>query len=259
MLIFEILWWVGWAWFAAWVALPLLAVPLLGPVAGLVAWLLLAPWSALIGMAAVHRLLPRSETGKFRLLADRGSIHWALKGWAPSLYLSVFQPVFFVSEGFQRLALRAFGARLAPGALLTSRTIVREPHHVRVGASSLVGEYAHLICSYQPRLKVLVVGDIEIGDETLVGAYCHLAPGVRIGSRTVLEHAVVVGAHSTIGDDTRVGEGTGIYNAVQIGSGVRIGKRCLIASGSVIPDGARLPDGTVTASLDAEPGVRGVA
>ena len=252
-MILELLWWAGWAWCAAWVAAPLLLVPVLGPFAGLVAWALLAPWSALIGMAGLHRLMPASEPGKFRSLADRGSIHWALKSWAPSVYLTVFQPLFFQSRYFQRIALRAFGARLGPGAWVTSRTIVREPHHVRVGARSLIGEYAHLVCSLQPRPGTLVVGGIDVGDDVLVGAYSHLAPGARIGSRSTLEHGVALGVHTTIGEDTRIGAGTTIYSAARIGTGVIIGKGCIIASGSAVPDGARIPDGTVLGSGQAAP------
>lgn len=241
----DLLWWAGLAYFAAWMAMPLAALPLLGPVLGLVVWVLLAPWSALAGMSAAHRLLPRSPSGTFAMFADRGSVRWAVKSWAPSLYLAVFQPVCFLSEGFQRVALRAFGAQLGRGALLTSRTIIREPHRVHLGADSLIGEYALLLCAYQPRSKVLVVADISVGARTMVGGYCHLAPGARVGADSLLEYAVRLGAHSTVGDDTRIGAGTSIYNAVRIGNHVRIGKGCLIPSGSVIPDGARIPDGTV--------------
>lgn len=245
MIWLEVLWWIGLAWFAAWVSLPLLLLPLLGPLGGIVAWSLLAPWSALLGMAAVHRLLPDSPVGRFELFADRGSVCWALKGWAPSVYLTVFQPVCFMSQGFQRIALRAFEAQLASAALLTSRTIVREPHHIRVGTGTLVGEYVHLICSYQPRPKLLVVGRIELGARTLIGAYSHLGPGVRIAADCTLEYAVHVGAHSSIGPGSRIGAETTIFNSVRIGARVTIGKRCLIPFGAMIPDGASIPDGTV--------------
>jgi acetyltransferase-like isoleucine patch superfamily enzyme len=241
----ELLWWAGWAWCAAWVALPLGAVAAAGPVAGVVIWAVLAPWSALLGTGLLHRLLPRSEPGTFRLPGDRGSLRWALGAWAPSTYLTLFQPVFFHSRSFQRIVLLTFGARLGPGAWITSRTILREPQHVRVGSRSLVGEYAHLICSYQPRPGLLIVGDIVIGDDTLIGAYSHLGPGVVIGSRCILEHATAVGARTWIGDDTRIGAGTAIYNGASIGSNVSIGKNCMIPTGAVIGEGARIPDGTI--------------
>lgn len=258
MLILELLWWVGWAWFAAWVALPLVTVPPIGLFPGVVLTALLAPWTGLLGMAGLHRLLPRSEAGTFRLPGDEGSVRWALKGWAPSLYLGLFQPLFFTSRFFQLFVLRAFGARLGPGAWLTSRTIVREPHHIRVGARSLVGEYAHLICSYQPRPGWLIVADVIIGDDSLVGGYSHLAPGVTIGSRCVIEHAVALGACTTIGDDSRIGAGTTIYNAVAVGRNVLVGKNCLIPSGAVIVDGTRIPDGTVLTS-DVRRGLEAVS
>jgi acetyltransferase-like isoleucine patch superfamily enzyme len=253
MIVLDLLWWVGWAWCGLWAALPLLFVPLVGPVWAIVIGAVLAPWTALLGMAGVHRLLPHSESGTFHLPGDPGSVRWALRGWAPSVYLTLFQPLFFNSVAFQRIALRAFGARLGAGAWLTSRTVAREPHRLRVGAGSLIGEFAHLACSYQPRPGVLVVADITIGAASLVAAHCHLAPGVTVGSRCVLEHAVGVGAGTTIGDDSRVGASTVVYNRARIGRGVTIGKHCLIPAGAVVADGARIPDGTILSAPASRP------
>jgi acetyltransferase-like isoleucine patch superfamily enzyme len=245
--ILDLCWWLGAVWFAVWAILPFSLVAVLGTVPGMIAGTVLAPWSALIGMSALHRALPASPPGTYRFPDDAGAVRWAFKQWAPSLYLTVFQPVCGQSERFLRLALRAFGATLGRDALLTSRTIVREPHHVQVGARSLVGEYAHLICSYQPIRGVFVVARIEIGDDVLVGGYCHLAPGVRIGSGSRLEHAVSVGAHSIVGSNASIGAGTAIYNHVCLGADVTIGKNCVVPSGARIADHARIPDGTVVA------------
>ena len=245
MIALDLLWWVGLVYFAAWVALPLALVGPLGPVPGAIAWTVLAPWSALIGMAAAHRLMPPVAEGVFRPFADRGSVRWAIRGWAPGLYLTVFQPVFFLSPRFQRIALRAFGARLAPGAWVTSRTIVHEPHLITIGRGSLVGEYAHLACSFQPRVGALVVAGIEIGDDVLIGAHAVLGAGCRVGSRSVVEYRVSVGPHATLGEDTRIGALTFIGNGARVGRGVRVGKRCLIRTGAIVPDGVRLDDGAV--------------
>jgi len=241
----DLLWWVGWLYFAAWVALPLTLVGVVGPVLGGMAWVLLAPWSALIGMASAHRLLPVAEEGIFELFADRGSTRWALKGWAPAVYLTVFQPVFFLTPSFQRVALRAFGSRLGAGAQVTTRTSIREPHLIEIGRDSLVGEFAHLACSYQPRPGLLVVAGIRIGDGVLIGAHSVLCAGCRVGARSIVEYHVSIGAHTTIGEDCRIGAATLILNKVRVGRGAHIGKSCVIASGAVVPDGARLPDGTV--------------
>ena len=245
MIALDVLWWLGWLYFATWVALPLALVGVVGPVLGGLAWALLAPWSALLGMSAAHRLLPPSDEGRFRLFADRGSIRWALKGWAPSVYLTVFQPVFFLSPAFQRITLRAFGARLGPGAKVTTRTSIREPQLVEIGRGSLVGEYVHLACSYQPRPGILIVEKIRIGDCVLIGGHSVLGAGRRVGSGSIVESRVGIGAHTAIGEDSRIGADSTICSSVRIGDGVRIGKSCHIAFGAVVPDGARLSDGTM--------------
>ena len=259
MIALDLLWWLGWAYFALWVALPLALVRFIGPVAGTVVWALVAPWSALAGMALAHRLLPPCREGVFRPFQDAGSIRWALKGWAPAVYLTVFQPIHFLSPAFQRVVLRAFGARIASGARITTRTSIREPHLLAIGRGSLVGEYVHLACSFQPGPAALVVGGIEIGDDVLVGAYGVLSPGCRIGSRSVLEYKVAVGANATVGADTRIGALTWIGSSVRIGDRVRIGKSCAISTGSVIPDGARLADHAVWSASTTAPSQRGVA
>jgi UDP-3-O-[3-hydroxymyristoyl] glucosamine N-acyltransferase len=241
----DILWWLGWAFLATLIALPLLAIPHLGLIAGFVVWALLAPWTALGGLALARRLLPDSEAGVFRIPGDAGSTRWAMAGWAPTLYLTLFQSLFFLSIGFQRFALRTFGAKMGSGSWVTSRTIIREPHHVRIGARTLIGEYAHLSCSLQPRPGLLIVAPISIGDDTIVSAYCHLAPGARIGSRCTIEHAAVIGPRTTIGDDTTIGASTVIYGHAQIGCRVRIGRHCVLPTGTTVPDGARLSDGTI--------------
>ena len=247
-MILDLLWWVGWLFCAVVVALPLALITVLGPVGGTIAWAMLTPWTTLAAMAAVHRALPASVAGTFKLPGDSGATRWALKGWAPSVYLTLFQPLFFMSTTFQRVALRAFGATLGTDAWVTSRTVIREPHHVTVGDRSLVGEFAHLVCSMQPRLGMLVVGPIRVGSDTLIGAYTHIAPGSVVGSRCVLEHAIALGPAVVIDDDAYVGASTSIYGGSRVGKGARIGKHCVIGTRCVIADGSHLPDCTVMAS-----------
>ena len=238
----DLMWWVGLVYFAGWVALPLALVPSVGPVAGAIAWALLAPWTALLGMAAAHRLLPHGGDGVFRPFTDRGSRDWALGTWAPAAYLAVFQPLFFLSVGFQHAVLRAFGAHVASGARVTTCTSLREPHRVRLGRDCFVGEHVQLACSVHPLPGVLMVAGITIGDDTLVSAHSVLGPGSRIGARVVVGFRVTLGAHVRVEDDTRIGAFSVIENSARIGRGVRIGKACHIPSGATVPDGTRLAD-----------------
>jgi acetyltransferase-like isoleucine patch superfamily enzyme len=242
---FDLLWWLGWGWCLAWAVLPFVLLQPFGVAAALLGGGFLAPWSALVGMAGLQRLLPAAPAGRFRMFADAGSIRWAVRTWAPTVYLALFQPLFFSCEGFQRLVLRAFGADLAPGALLTSRTAVREPGRLRVGADALIGEFVHLVFAFQPRPRLLVVGSIEVGARTLVGAHSVLSPGVRIGDDCLLEFHVAVGPGTSIGDRARIGTGSTILGAVRIGEGARVGRACLLRSGATIPAHAVIPDGAI--------------
>ena len=244
----DLLWWMGWIVTALVAAAPLLLVKPLGPLAGVALWALLCPWSTLALLATIHRLLPESEAGTFRLPGDAGATRWAMKGWAPSVYLTLFQPLFFQSLTFQRLVLRAFGARLGAGAWITSRTIAREPHHLRIGARSMIGEFVHLAASLQPRNGMLLVAPITVGDDCMIGAYSHLAPGVSVGSRCILEHAVSVGPKVSIGDDVHIGAGTAIYASARIGSGAVLGKHCVVPPRCVVEAGAVIADATVLAA-----------
>ncbi len=244
MNVLELLWWVGLAYIAAWAALPLLLLPLVGVYAGVVLGCLLMPWSALLGVAALQRALPVVEPGRYRMFKDPGSVRWAIRGWAPAVFLTLFQPLFLMSRWYMRLALCALGARLGAGACVTSRTVIREPHLVSIGAGSLIGEWVHVICSYQIRPGLLLVDRVEVGDRVMIGAFSHVGPGSRIGSRSLLEYGVRVLPRVSIGEDARIGAQTVLHRGARVGNGVRIGRVCRVLENAVVPDGAVLPDHT---------------
>lgn len=246
MIRLEVLWWLGWAWTGACAAVPLTLTSRLGLVPGLVAAGVIAPWTALLGLAVVHRLVPASPSGVYRS-ADAGTTRWAVKAWAPAIYLTLFQRLFFQSRAFGSLVLRAFGARLGRGVWVSSRTIVREPHRVAIGDRTIVGEFAHLACSLQPRPGALVIDRISIGRDALIGAYSVIGPGTSVGNDCVLGHAVILGPGAQVGDAVKIGAGCRIYGDVHIGAGTRIGKACTIFTGTRISPGTRLPDGSVVA------------
>ena len=246
---FDLLWWVGWVWCLAWSALPAFLLQRYGMAVAIIGGGVLAPWSALIGMAGIQRLLPSSPSGTFQMFGDDGSVRWAMRSWAPSAYLALFQPLFFTCEGFQRVVLRAFGATLGRGALVTSRTTVREPERLRLGSDALIGEFVHLVFAFQPRPKLLLVGPIEVGARTLVGAHSVLSSGVRIGDDCLIEFHVAVGPGTRIGDRVRVGTGTTILGSVTVGAGARIGRACLVRSGATIEPGAVIADGAIVGGV----------
>ena len=95
------------------------------------------------------------------------------------------------------------------------------------------------------RLALALPYTPAIGDEVLIGAHSVLAPGAWVGHRSILEHAVSIGAHVVIGNDVHIGGGSTLYTGVRVGDRAVIGKACVIPAGTVIPAGAVIPDGSV--------------
>lgn len=59
------------------------------------------------------------------------------------------------------------------------------------------------------------VGYVGAGSE--VGSFCRIAASARIGERVIVDHYVLVGERTEIGDDTRLLYRVSVYNDVRIG------------------------------------------
>lgn len=68
----------------------------------------------------------------------------------------------------------------------------------------------------------------EIGDGNLLMAYTHVAHDVKIGSGTVLDNAVTLAGHVTIGDNATISAFSGVHQFC------RIGRECFIGGYSVV-------------------------
>jgi putative colanic acid biosynthesis acetyltransferase WcaF len=112
-------------------------------------------------------------------------------------------------HGWRRLVLKAFGARVAPGAKVHASVSVWLPANLELGANTLVGPGARLynqgritigartvisqgayLCAsthdiHDPHFQ-LVVRPIVIGEQCWVAADAFVGPGVTMGDRAVL-------------------------------------------------------------------------
>lgn len=68
----------------------------------------------------------------------------------------------------------------------------------------------------------------EIGDGNLLMAYTHVAHDVKIGSGAVLDNAVTLAGHVTIGDNATISAFSGVHQFC------RIGRECFIGGYSVV-------------------------
>lgn len=198
-------------------------------------------------LATVHfayRFIPACSSGSFRVMKDGSAILWAIENSISTPCMRLFQGIGFLNETLRYLVLKALHAHVQYDSWITSRAIIGNPRKVHVGHKTIVGEFAHLAPSYQPRIGRLIVGDIRIGDEVLVSGYCVILANVTIGAKSVLQVNVFVSPDVRIGTNVRVGARTTIGMGARIGNNVRIGKDCHIEAQAAIPDGTIVVDGS---------------
>jgi putative colanic acid biosynthesis acetyltransferase WcaF len=118
-------------------------------------------------------------------------------------------------HGWRRLVLRAFGARLAPGARVYGSTRVWYPPHLTLGAGALIG----------PRVNCYNQGRITIGARTVVSQGAHLCASSHDISDP---HFQLVVRPIVIGDGAWVAAEAFIGPGVTIGDGAVIGARAAL-------------------------------
>jgi len=136
------------------------------------------------------------------------------------VWLMLYRPSPRPFHAWRRLLLRAFGAKMAPGANAYASARIWAPWNltmavnscladrvdcycvaaVTVGPHATVSQYSYL-CSashdYHDPTMPLVIAPIVIGAEAWVAADVFIGPGVRIGE------GAVVGARSTVTQDVQ--------------------------------------------------------
>jgi putative colanic acid biosynthesis acetyltransferase WcaF len=137
---------------------------------------------------------------------------WGLAYWI------LFRPTPGFCRGWRAGVLRAFGAKMAPGAMVRPSARVWAPWNlemgehaavaegvivynmapVRIGRKATVSQYSHLCAGTHdfesPNFQLYAL-PIPVGDEAWVCADCFLAPGVTVGE------GAVVGARSVVTKD----------------------------------------------------------
>jgi len=148
---------------------------------------------------------PYAPTERFRRLLW-GGFYWTLYRWVPRFW-----------NGWHRLALRLFGARVASGASIYPSALIECPWNlvldsycviaggvrlyalgaIRIGEHSVISQRAHLCAGthdYQDPRMPLLRPSITIGSGVWICAEAFIGPGVVIGDRAVVgARSVVVG------------------------------------------------------------------
>jgi putative colanic acid biosynthesis acetyltransferase WcaF len=114
-------------------------------------------------------------------------------------------------HGWRRLVLRAFGARLAPGARVYGSTRVWYPPHLTLGAGALIG----------PRVNCYNQGRITIGARTVVSQGAHLCASSHDISDPhfqLVVRPIVIGDGAWVAAEAFIGPGVTIADGAVIGA-----------------------------------------
>lgn len=114
-------------------------------------------------------------------------------------FLVLFYPVMrggFVPVPLMRLIYIALGARLGDNTY--SSGIILDPIFVKVGANTLIGQYA-LIIPHVIENRVLAHYPVRIGDNVTIGAHAVVMSDVEIGDNALVATGAVVKKGTTIG------------------------------------------------------------
>jgi acetyltransferase-like isoleucine patch superfamily enzyme len=125
--------------------------------------------------------------------------------FAYSIYILFYLIIFFplIRSGFlplplMRLIYKALGARLGDNTY--SSGIIFDPPFVRIGANTIVGQYAQLI-PHVVEGRRLAHYSINIGSNVTIGANAVIMPGVTIGDNAI------IGLGSVVTKGTHIGPG----------------------------------------------------
>jgi putative colanic acid biosynthesis acetyltransferase WcaF len=172
-----------------------------------------------------------------------GRPYWFRALWLIVECVTLLNPV-FVPYRFKTAILRTFGARVGNGVVIKPNVHIKYPWRLSIGDHSWIGERSWIdnlanvrigsnVCMSQgaylctgnhdwtdPHMG-LVVREISVEDGAWIGAFARIAPGVTVGSQSVITLGSVV-LHDA--------EPSGIYRG---NPAVRIGRRFLHDGGSL--------------------------
>ncbi len=200
-------------------------------------------WVAVV--ALVSALVPRPQSGKFKVLGHPAFFYWTLafvlRRWLaiPPLHTVIFQ-----SAILRYAVLRLLGARVAFTTNMSSDVLVLDPALFSAGPGCVLGSQmivsGHLIIEQR-----LLLAPVRLGRRTEIGARSVIGPGVSIGDDVRVGIAVTLGTNVTIEDGASIGP------HAMIDQGVKIGKRARVIGDTYIPPFTELPEGAVWTGEDA--------
>ena len=157
---------------------------------------------ALPGSAGRGTFRPSSHPFANRLARAVWGVAWAL----------LFRPTPRVLNGWRRLLLRAFGARIGRGAVVHASVRVWAPWNLEMGPYSCLGE--HVDC--------YAVTKVRLGAYATVSQYsflCTASHDLDSPDMTLTTSPISIGDHAWVAADAFVGPG------VALGEGAAVGAR----------------------------------
>jgi putative colanic acid biosynthesis acetyltransferase WcaF len=172
------------------------------------------------------------DLAAFRLSPGaRGRPAWVVQLWW-AVQATAFAGSPQIAYGWRRALLRAFGARIGPGARIRPSARCVHPWRLRVGARAWIGERATLYS----------LAAIEIGDDAVVSQGAHLCAG---------SHDPDAPGFPLTAAPIRVGAGAWIAAEALLLPGVSVGRGAVVGARALVT--RDIPAGWVALGHPARP------
>lgn len=161
-------------------------------IAGFFVW----PAYLALGLAAKWLIVGRFRPGKVPLWSIA---YWRF--WVVRLFVGLSGAAFFRGTPLMNLYLRAMGARIGPGTLISTMHCSAFDL-VSIGKNASVGAETQML-GYRVQDGMLILGTVDIGDDCFVGMHCALGLDVTMQAGSRLDDV------SLLADGERIGAGEG--------------------------------------------------
>lgn len=199
----------------------------------------------LLVVAALRRLLPRLEPGRYPFPNHKQAIVWSVAfALQRIVYLPVWHALLFGFASLRWLTIWALGGRASFRMRSASTTSLLDAALLRIEEDTMVAAEA-TVCGHLIDKGQITLGNVHLKRGAEVFGWAFVGPGCMIGELSIVGFHSILTANVTIGDDVRIGTRCFLAPGVRIESGAVIGHYVVIEANVLIGPGAKIKPGAV--------------